>query len=190
MPNYKRGTISQDGEIEASIERYQDENSSVIRIVARFNEKIGILTFTTKEGDTKVEMQTDEFSVTTLDSIIAAGRESSMSGYWTMVNGEESLLLSGGKKVNIQAEQGDLEVYSAKNLKVGALRETKINSTKKVHIKSDVEIEIEAPKIHINGLQVILGKQGDLPVIMVGDTANTSSGTITGPGSTSVKVSR
>lgn len=190
--NYKRSVASENGEVEATIECSKNDDISVVRLLARFKGKTGILTFRTKNDETSVSFDTDDFSISCLDSNISASRECTMKGERTMVAAEKELFLSGGQKTTVQAAQGGLNLFSNKDTRMGALQNIDIRSMKKIKIKSDISMILESPKIQLDCAELIIGKYANYAVALVFDNVSTSSGsgTITGPGSTIIKVSK
>lgn len=181
----KHSEISDDGQIQSTIEHYVDGSTSIARVTANFRGKTGAMTFrATKEGVT-VAFSGDDITLGAAGDLRMTGDNATITANNVSVDAEEELLLSSGSRVTIQALSDILSLVSAKKMSIGSNDQLQVTSLRGMLIKTLKQLQIIASSITLQAGIVRIGT-GIFPVARVGDSVSVTgtTGIITGPGST------
>jgi len=180
----KSGTISEDGQIQSTIEHWQDDNSSIARITVDFKGKTGAMVFQATEGNVELTFESENCKINANELNVNASQNAAITSNAVLVDAEEELLLNSAGRLSVQALGGVLNLVSSNNMNIGSRTGMEITALLDMLIKATTSLEMIAAQIQLRGL-VRVGT-GIFPVARVGDAitlTSSSSGIITGPGS-------
>jgi len=183
MVMQKDMVISEDGNIEASIEKYKDNSTSVIKVTARFKGRTGVMTFTAREDDVNISFASDEMSMNAKNIHMTASEAATVSSAKTIINASSECLVSSDGQIIIQALGGILDLISSKVVNIGAAKSAEIKAVTTLLLQCVQKIEMVAAQVNIKTQSMNVGT-GIFPVARVGiDKVDTTTGMIIGPGS-------
>jgi hypothetical protein len=180
----KSGTISQDGEIQSTIQHYHDDNSSIARITVDFKGKSGTMVFQASEENVDLVFESEGHKINANELNVNASQRAAITSNSILVDAEEELLLNSAGRLSVQAIGGILNLVSSGDLNIGSNGSIEINALLDMLINVVTQLELFATQIRLRGL-VSVGT-GIFPVARVGDQitlTSANSGVIVGPGS-------